>query len=330
MPAAAILGCAGPELGVDEAAFFRAADPWGFILFTRNVADPWQLARLVADLRGCVGREAPVLIDQEGGQVVRLRPPHWRAWGDPLDLAARAGPRAFWLRYRLIAAELAALGIDANCAPVADIAGPRTHPFLRPRCLGLSAAEVAANAAAAADGLLAGGVLPVLKHLPGHGRAEADSHLALPVVRASADALAATDFAPFRALAGLPMAMTAHLHYPALDTAPATLSARIIGLIRAEIGFHGLLMTDDISMQALAGSVAARSAGAIAAGCDVVLHCNGSRDEMEAVVAAAGPLAPAAVARAAAALARRRPPEPIDSRDLAAELEALLQGPPDA
>ncbi|MBW6507166.1 MAG: beta-hexosaminidase [Rhodobacteraceae bacterium] len=330
MPSAAILGCAGPRLGADEAAFFRAADPWGFILFTRNVADPWQVARLVADLREAVGREAPVLIDQEGGRVVRLRPPHWRAWCDPLDLAARAGPRAFWLRYRLIAAELAALGIDANCAPVADIAGPRTHRFLRPRCLGVSAPEVAANAAAAAAGLLAGGVLPVLKHLPGHGRAEADSHVALPRVRASAETLAAEDFAPFRALAGLPMAMTAHVHYPALDTAPATLSARIIGLIRERIGFQGLLMTDDIAMQALAGSMAARSAQAIAAGCDVVLHCNGKLGEMEAVVAAAGPLAPAAAARAAVALGFRRAPEPIDSRALAAELEALLQGPRDA
>lgn len=328
--AAAILGCAGSRLGADEAAFFRAADPWGFILFTRNVVDPRQVARLVADLRDAVGRDAPVLIDQEGGRVVRLRPPHWRGWLDPLDQAARAGPRSFWLRYRLIAAELAMLGIDANCAPCADIAGPRTHPFLRARCLGLSAPEVAANARAAADGLLAGGVLPVMKHLPGHGRAEVDSHLALPLVLADAEALAAEDFAPFRALADLPMAMTAHLHYPAFDAAPATLSPHIIGLIREAIGFQGLLITDDISMHALAGSLAGRTRTALAAGCDVVLHCNGKMAEMEAVIAAAGPLSPVAEARATAALAHRRVPEAIDSRALAAELEALLQGPPNA
>lgn len=333
MPAAAILGCAGPRLGADEAAFFRDADPWGFILFTRNVEDPWQVARLVADLRETVARTAPVLIDQEGGKVVRLRPPHWRAWLDPLDQARRAGaaaPRSFWLRYRLIAAELAALGIDVACAPVADIAGPATHPFLRARCMGQTAAEVAANARAAAEGLLAGGVLPVVKHLPGHGRAKADSHLSLPRVTASAEALAAEDFAPFRALADLPLGMTAHVSYPALGAAPATLSPRIIGLIRGEIGFQGLLMTDDISMQALAGNLAERARAALAAGCDVVLHCNGDLAEMADVVAATGSLSADAETRAQTALARRHGADAIDSGTLAAELEALLQGAPDA
>jgi len=333
MPTAAILGCAGPWLGAAEAAFFRAADPWGFILFTRNLRDPWQVARLVADLREAVGRQAPVLIDQEGGQVVRLRPPHWRAWRDPLDQALRAGaaaPRSFWLRYRLIAAELAALGIDVACAPVADIAGAATHAFLRPRCLGQGAAEVAANARTAAEGLLAGGVLPVVKHLPGHGRAGTDSHLALPVVRTDAATLAAEDFAPFRALADLPLGMTAHVRYAALDDAPATLSAPVIGMIRADIGFRGLLMTDDISMHALVADLAARSRAALAAGCDVVLHCNGDMAEMAEVAAAAGAMVPGALARGEAALARRRMPEPIDSRALAAELEALLKGAPDA
>ncbi|WP_372841506.1 glycoside hydrolase family 3 N-terminal domain-containing protein [Phaeovulum sp.] len=333
MQSAAILGCAGPRLGADEAALFRDADPWGFILFTRNVEDPWQLARLVGDLRASVGRMAPVLIDQEGGRVVRLRPPHWRAWLDPLEQAVRAGanaPRSFWLRYRLIAAELAALGIDVNCAPTADIAGPRTHPFLRSRCMGGTAREVAANARAAAEGLLAGGVLPVIKHLPGHGRAEADSHLALPEVAVDAETLSAEDFAPFRALADLPLAMSAHIRYAALDTAPATLSPKIIGLIRADIGFQGMLLSDDISMQALSGTLGARAGAAIAAGCDAVLHCNGKLPEMVEVVAAAGALLPEASARASAALARRMPPDAIDSRALAAELEALLQGPPDA
>ena len=333
MPTAAILGCAGPRLGAGEAAFFRAADPWGFILFTRNVRDPWQVARLVADLREAVGRQAPVLIDQEGGRVVRLRPPHWRAWCDPLAQAARAGaaaPRSFWLRYRLIAAELAALGIDVACAPVADIAGAATHAFLRPRCLGQGAAEVAANARAAAEGLLAGGVLPVVKHLPGHGRAEVDSHLALPMVHADAATLAAEDFAPFRALADLPLGMTAHVRYATFDDAPATLSAPIIGMIRADIGFQGLLMTDDISMHALTASLADRSRAALAAGCDVVLHCNGEMAEMAEVAAAAGAMAPGAQARADAALARRRLPDAIDTCAMAAELEALLEGAPDA
>jgi beta-N-acetylhexosaminidase len=334
MPASAcILGCAAPRLGVREAAFFRDADPWGFILFTRNVETPAQLARLVSDLRAAVGREAPVFVDQEGGVVMRLRPPHWRSWLAPLDQAARAGPqaaRSFWLRYRLIAAELRALGIDANCAPCADIAMPQTHPFLRNRCLGRNAAEVVANARAAASGLLAGGVLPVLKHIPGHGRASADSHLGLPQADAPAPTLQAEDFAPFRALADLPLAMTAHLRYPAFDVLPATLSPCIISLIRGQIGFQGLLLSDDISMQALTGSLAERSAAALGAGCDVVLHCTGKPDEIAEVVGAAGAMTPAAQARADAALARRQPPDAIDSAALEAELEVLLQGRRDA
>lgn len=330
--AACILGCEGLVLRDSEAAFLRHANPWGMILFRRNVQDPAQLRRLTADLRAALGRDAPILIDQEGGQVARLRPPHWREWLPPLEQVARSGTgaaRGLWLRYRLIAEELHALGIDANCAPCADIAGPRTHAFLRSRCMGHSAREVATNVRATAEGLLAGGVLPVLKHLPGHGRAEADSHHDLPSTDASADDLLKEDFAPFRALADLPLAMTAHVRYTAYDDAAATLSGRMIALIRDEIGFDGLLITDDISMQALSGSLATRSAAAIAAGCDVVLHCTGVLSEMEAVVAASGTLTPIAEARAAAALARRTPPLPIDSAALATELEALLQGPPD-
>ena len=326
---ATILGCAGAVLTPDETAFFRAADPWGFILFARNVETPDQLRRLTGDLRAAVGRAAPILIDQEGGRVARLRPPHWRDWLPPLDQVARAGaaaPRSLWLRARLMAAELRAVGIDANCAPCADIAGPRTHPFLRNRCLGETAAEVARNARALAEGLLAGGVLPVVKHIPGHGRAEADSHLHLPTVTATPEDLSATDFAAFAALADLPLGMTAHIRFPAFDDAPATASARMIGLIRDVIGFQGLLMTDDISMQALAGPVGTRAAAAIAAGCDLVLHCNGEMPEMAAVVAAAGRLSPAAEARATAALACRRAPEPADECALTAELTALLAG----
>ena len=327
MPGAAILGTAGPELSPEEAAFFRDADPFGFILFARNVQSPVQLYRLTADLRAAVGRNAPVLIDQEGGRVARMRAPHWREYLPPLDQARAAGPqaaRSFRLRGQLLAADLAAVGIDVNCTPCADIAGPATHPFLRNRCLGETAEDVSANARAWADGQRAGGVLSVVKHLPGHGRATVDSHLSLPVADADADTLLATDFATFRALADLPMGMTAHVVYPALDPRPATLSPLIVDLIRRDIGFSGLLMTDDLSMQALSGDVAARAGAAIAAGCDLALHCNGNRAEMAAVVAAVGAMRPAALARADAALSCRVTPDPVDIPALVAELSGLL------
>ncbi|MGD9918072.1 MAG: glycoside hydrolase family 3 N-terminal domain-containing protein [Paenirhodobacter sp.] len=317
---ATILGVEGLVLGRDEAAFLRAADPWGLILFARNIDRPEQVARLTADLRACLGRDAPILIDQEGGRVQRLRAPHWREWPAPLDQALSGGARAMWARARVQAAELAALGIDVNCAPTCDIAGDLTHPFLRNRCMGLDAATVIANARATAEGFLAGGVLPVIKHMPGHGRATADSHKHLPVVTAAAEDLRASDFAPFAALADLPMAMSAHIRFTAFDDAPATQSAPMIGLIREEIGFGGLLMTDDIGMEALSGGFAERTAASLAAGCDVVLHCNGTRAEFEETVAAAGRLSPQAAARAEAALACRRAPEPVDIAALDAEL----------
>lgn len=325
---AAILGCAGPVLTSAETTFFREADPFGFILFARNVETPDQLRRLTGALRATVGRDAPVLVDQEGGRVQRLRAPHWREWLPPLDEAASLAPgargRGLWLRYRLIAAELRAVGIDACCAPTADIAGPDTHPFLKNRCFGTDPATVAGAARAAAEGLLAGGVLPVMKHLPGHGRAVVDSHLHLPRVTADAATLAATDFAAFRALADLPVAMTAHVVFDAFDAAhPATLSPAMIRVIREGIGFAGLLLTDDLSMEALSGTIGARAAAAIAAGCDVALHCNGNRAEMEAVVAAAGCLTADAAVRATAALARRGSAGTIDTTRLEAEFEAL-------
>lgn len=327
---ATILGCEGLRLSPDERAFFADAAPWGFILFARNVDTPEQLRRLTGDLREAVGRQAPVFIDQEGGRVQRLRPPHWRDWLAPLAQMTRAGTgalRAMELRYRIIAAELHAVGIDANCAPMADIADAQTHPFLQNRCYGFDVDTVVGAARAAARGLLAGGVLPVLKHIPGHGRATVDSHLDLPVVSDSAEVLHQRDFAAFRALADLPMAMTAHIVFPAIDAgAPATCSPRMIGLIRQDIGFDGLLMSDDVSMQALRGSLAERSALSIAAGCDVVLHCNGQRAEMEQVVASAGVLTQDAARRAQAALACRHAPEPADIAALEAELAALLAG----
>ncbi|MBU3028798.1 beta-N-acetylhexosaminidase [Paracoccus marinaquae] len=322
-PNATILGgIAGTALTGAERDFFRAADPWGFILFARNIDNPDQLRRLTGDLRAAVGRDAVITVDQEGGRVQRLRAPHWAEWPAPLDQAT-AGARAMWLRYHLIGQELRDAGIDSDCAPTLDIARSDTHPFLRNRCLGSDPARVAELGRAAADGLLAAGVLPVMKHLPGHGRAIADSHHDLPVVTATLADLEALDFAPFRALNDLPMGMTAHIRFTALDDAPATASPRMIALIRDRIGFDGLLMTDDITMRALSGSEADRAATALKAGCDLVLHCNGSIASMEPVVAAAGPMTAAALRRAAAAQQLRHPPQDHDRSALLAEWRRL-------
>jgi beta-N-acetylhexosaminidase len=326
---AAILGCAGPELSDGERRFFAEARPWGFILFARNVGTPDQLRRLAGSLRDSVGRDAPILIDQEGGRVARLRGPHWREWEPALEECARlADPasraRAMYLRYRLIAGELRDAGIDVDCAPVLDLIAPQTHAVIRNRCYGDDPAEVGAIGRAVAQGLLDGGVLPVIKHVPGQGRAPIDSHLDLPVVEAPLETLDALDFAAFRPLAGLPMAMTAHVIYPALDPdAPATQSAAAIGFIRARIGFDGLLMTDDLSMKALRGGLGSRVERALAAGCDLVLHCNGDAAEMAEVIAAAPALSGQALARADAALALRRAPDATDPKALAAEHAAL-------
>lgn len=323
---AAIFGCAGPVLGRDEAAFFRDYDPAGFILFARNLENPSQIRHLTADLRASVGREAPVFIDQEGGRVQRLGPPHWRQWLPPLDFVAAAGKRAeraMELRDALIGAELAALGIDGNCTPVLDLAGPATHPFLRNRCYGGDPAQVARLGRAVARGLLSAGVLPVMKHLPGHGRATLDTHHALPRVTASRETLRASDFAPFRALADLPFAMTAHLVFTAFDSRPATLSPVMIREIREEIGFQGVLMTDDLNMEALSGTLAGRTRAAIDAGCDLALHCSGDLAEMEAVAGQAGAMTGAARQRMASALGLRRPAA-LDIAALDAELKVIM------
>jgi len=327
---AVILGCRGPELGPDERRFFRDADPWGFILFGRNIAEPVQVRRLTDALRASVGRDAPVLIDQEGGRVARLKAPAWREWAPALDECQRlpdatSKARAMHLRYRLIAGELRAVGIDVDCAPVLDLAGPDTHAVIRNRCYGGDPEAVAAVGRAVAEGLLAGGVLPVMKHVPGQGRATLDSHLDLPAVTADRAALAA-DFAPFRALADLPMAMTAHVVYAAIDRErPATQSPPMVRLIREDLGFDGLLMTDDLSMKALAGTFAERVDRALAAGCDLVLHCSGDAAEMAEVVAAAPALDGKAAARAEGALARRTPAPEDDAAALAAEYAALRE-----
>ncbi len=324
---AAIFGPEGPVITDWERAYFREYTPFGFILFARNVQDPDQLRRLCNDLREAAGHDAVIMVDQEGGRVQRLRAPHWREWLPPLDqMKVASDPlRAMWLRYRLISAELRAVGIDSNAAPCADIAGRVTHPFLRNRCYGDDAVTVMDAARVVADAHLHGGVLPVVKHMPGHGLASVDSHKDLPMVDASLAQLNAQDFVPFRALADLPMAMTAHIVFDAIDPdRPATQSPDVMALMRHDIGFSGLLMTDDIGMEALSGDVTTRSRASIDAGCDVILHCNGKAQEIAQVGEAAGVMTDAAQARAEAALALRKPPTPVDIAALSEEFDDLL------
>jgi beta-N-acetylhexosaminidase len=329
-----ITGVAGPALTDEERQFLSDAQPWGLIVFTRNIAGPEPLRRLIADFRAAVGWDAPVLIDQEGGRVQRLAPPQWpayppgAAYGALFDRDRDSGLKAARLGARLIAADLTPLGIDVDCMPVADVPVAGADPVVGDRAYGHEPAKVAAIAGAVARGLAEGGVLPVLKHVPGHGRATVDSHQKLPVVSADRATLEATDFAAFRPLAALPLAMTAHVVFSALDpVAPATTSVSIVrDVIRDSIGFSGLLMSDDLSMGALSGTLSERTSAAIAAGCDVVLHCNGKMLEMRAVAAEAPVLAGSAARRAAAALAAKRPPQPIDLAAARAEFLGLMAG----
>jgi beta-N-acetylhexosaminidase len=301
-----ISGCAAATLSDEEKRFFAETCPWGLILFKRNIETPAQVSGLIQSWREIVGRaDAPVLIDQEGGRVQRLGPPHWPKF-PAAEAMTRGGDSAETVRLgaRLIANELLPLGINVDCLPVADLRFPGAHDVIGDRAYGSDPAEVARLARAAAEGLLAGGVLPVVKHIPGHGRALADSHLELPRVSASRTELEATDFAPFRLLADLPLAMTAHVIYEAIDDRlPATISPVVIGeVIRKHIGFDGLVMTDDVSMKALSGGIGENTKAAFEAGCDVALHCNGSMDEMRAVAANAPLLDGKAAARAKKAL----------------------------
>lgn len=292
-----ILGCAGPQLGAAERAFFARTNPLGFILFARNCETPDQIRALVADLRAAVGREdAPVLIDQEGGRVARLKPPQWRAappadrFGTIADRNRSAGLEAARINSHLIGRDLAALGIDVDCAPVLDLRLPGAHDIIGDRAFGMAPQRVAELGRAACEGLLAAGVLPIIKHIPGHGRALSDSHFELPVVKTPRAELEATDFEAFRLLADMPWAMTAHLVYTAIDPdRPATLSPTVIAeIIRGHIGFDGLLLCDDLSMKALKGDLGDLARQALAAGCDVALHCNGQMEEMARIADAAG------------------------------------------
>jgi beta-N-acetylhexosaminidase len=334
MPRAVILGCAGERLNADERRFFGDADPVGFILFRRNCRFPAQVRDLVAALRDAIGRsDAPILIDQEGGRVARLRPPFWRLYPSAAFLGSLPDPQAELaarLGARLIADDLEQLGITVDCLPVLDIPVAGADPVIGDRAYGTEPGRVTRLARAVCEGLLEGGVLPVIKHIPGHGRARVDSHYSCPVVETHADELSHTDFAPFRALAAMPWAMSAHMVYMAIDpTAPATLSSPVISeVIRGAIGFDGVLVSDDLSMQALGGGIAERAERALTAGCDLVLHCNGDLREMEAVVTAAGLVSTHTTDRLARAenVRRRSGPRHFDRSETEAQLEALLVG----
>jgi beta-N-acetylhexosaminidase len=328
-----ITGVSGTELSTAEREFIRAERPWGFILFKRNVETPAQVTHLVRELRSTVGElDAPILIDQEGGRVQRLGPPHWPSYpagavfGALYDIEPALGLSAARLSARLIAADLGDLGVSVDCLPLADVPVAGADAVIGDRAYGTEPGKVAAIARGVAEGLEQGGILPVLKHIPGHGRATADSHLRLPRVDTPQIELERTDFAAFRPLADLPMAMTAHVVFSALDPAqPATTSATIIEqVIRGVIGFQGLLMSDDVSMNALAGSIAERTRAIFAAGCDVVLHCNGKLDEMREVAGQTPELSGKALERAQRALALRRAPQAFDRGAARTELDALI------
>jgi beta-N-acetylhexosaminidase len=328
-----ITGIAGTELGAAEREFILAERPWGFILFKRNVESPSQVAELTTELRAAIGdAEAPILIDQEGGRVQRLGPPNWPVYppgavfGRLYDIDSALGLTAARLSARLIADDLIQTGITVDCLPIADVPVAGADAVIGDRAYGTEPGNVAAIARAVTDGLEQGGILPILKHIPGHGRATADTHFSLPVVATVESELKKTDFAAFRPLADLPMAMTAHVVFSAVDAAhPATTSAKMIErVIRRFIGFQGLLMSDDVSMNALAGSIAERTRAIFAAGCDVVLHCNGKLDEMHQVARETPELSGEAMQRAHRTLAARKTPQAFDRVAARVELDALI------
>ena len=330
---AAIFGCAGLSLTAEEQYLFREVDPLGFILFARNIQDANQVRLLVDALRDCTGREdALVLIDQEGGRICRLPSPHWRAappalkFGVLYETDPDAACEAAWLNGRLLAHDLSGLGINVDCVPVLDLLFPKAHGIIGDRSFGRNPETVAVLGRATCEGMLAGNVLPVIKHIPGHGRATVDSHDELPLVETPRDELEATDFRPFQALAGMPLAMTAHVIFSAIDRKePATTSSTVVNeIIRGYIGFDGLLLSDDLSMKALSGDMATRTRAALASGCDVALHCNGEFREMTAVTEACGTLSATAVDRLTRALARLGSVEPIEGAGV--QFEALMSG----
>lgn len=331
----AIYGCEGPALTDPERRFFAEALPWGFILFARNVRGRDQVRSLTAELRDCVGdANAPVLIDQEGGRVSRLGPPLWKErppaarFGALCAKSAEKAREAAYLNARLMANDLSELGISVDCAPVLDVPVQGADAVIGDRAFSSDPAVVIDLGRAVLDGMLDGGVLPVMKHIPGHGRATADTHKALPHVTATIEDLSASDFVTFRSLNHCPLAMTAHVVFDAIDLQrPATTSPKLIrDIIRGEIGFEGVLISDDLSMDALKGPLAVRAKAALFAGCDIVLHCNGKMEEMQAVAGEAKPLKDQWLKRCEAALAQLAPPQPLDAEAGEARLAQLLGG----
>lgn len=326
-------GCAGPSLTDEEWRFLQKVRPCGLILFTRNCQSPTQVKALIDSFRDAVGSDdLLVAVDQEGGRVQRLQPPHWRklppaaAFGALYRDNPAAGVKAASAVSRMVARDLRALGFNMNCAPVLDLPVPGAHGIIGDRAYGNDVASIVALGRAVADGFLAGGILPVIKHIPGHGRATEDTHLALPVIDAPLEDLAATDFAPFRALADLPAAMTAHVVLAPVDARrPVSVSRPAIErIIRQEIGFDGLLICDDLSMAALSGDLGGRARAAIEAGCDIALHCNGRLAEMEQVAESVPLLEGRPAERFAAALDRCRAVSAFDASEALAALEAAL------
>ncbi|WP_422376291.1 beta-N-acetylhexosaminidase [Roseibium sp.] len=318
MTKAFVSGCAGTRLTSDEIAFFRDERPWGLILFARNIEHPDQVLELTQTFRDAVGwKDAPVLVDQEGGRVQRLKPPHWRKYpapklfGDLFETDQEAALKAAWLGARLIAEDLRRVGITIDCLPCLDVRFEETVDAIGDRAMSSDPDIVARLGRAMVDGAIAGGVLPVIKHIPGHGRAQVDSHLELPRVDAPHSSLESVDFRPFKALSDVSLGMTAHIVYAGIDPDRAgTQSAKVIGdVIRGQIGFNGCLMSDDMSMKALGGDFGDRSRKIIEAGCDIVLHCNGEMAEMRAVADVVPELTGLSLERCDRALTGRRVPE---------------------
>lgn len=329
---AAIFDSEGPVLTADEKRFFRDVNPYGFILFARHCETTESVNRLVGELKSLTGNDhLPILIDQEGGRVARLKPPHWpkyppaQVFADMAKHDLEKAQKATYLNARLIAHDLYSLGITVDCAPLADLPVEGAHDVIGDRAFGKKAEQVIALARAMANGLIDGGIVPVLKHIPGHGRAFSDSHHELPVVNTPLEELRATDFVPFKALADLPMAMTAHVRFTAIDSEHiATQSKTVIDLIRGELGFDNLLMSDDLSMKAMHGSLKERTTTSLNAGCDVVLHCNSTFSEKVEVADVLTPMEGKALKRGENAMASVAPPTPYDPKEIRAELEELL------
>ena len=325
-----IFGCSGYKLTSEERDFFTEVKPFGFILFERNLKNKNQISDLTKELREVVGHQAVVLVDQEGGRVERLNPSIWKTWSPPLEicqnLSLELAKEAMMIRYQLISAELLEIGIDTNCVPVGDIANLTTHPILKNRCYGSDPKKIIEIAKAVANGCLDSGVFPVLKHIPGHGSTRNDSHISLPICKKSFSELKEDDFKVYKELNSLPLGMSAHVLFEKIDNIfPATISPKMIRIIREEIGFEGLLMSDDLTMSALSGDIANRSEMAIQAGCDILLHCNGEMAEMKQVAKTAIRNIAAFSKRAHELLASKKDPYQIDVHQLESRHSELMR-----